>query len=631
MIISGGPASVYAANAPQIDPEVFKLGIPVLGICYGFQLMNKCFGGQVSGDTVREDGAVSVQIDPSCPLFEGLSSQEKVLLTHGDSVTDKTVASGFRVVSRTSRLVAGIAHENGLLFGLQFHPEVDLTVHGGKIFENFLYKIAGLKGDYTMRSREEMCMDEIRSVVGNGKALVMVSGGVDSTVCAALLHKSLGPNRVTAIHIDNGFMRENESNKVVASLNAINLNVYHSSSWLAFSGASLNGEDDAPDDQRLDHIVEPEAKRQIIGNTFIRVKDEIMDHLHLKKDEYFLAQGTLRPDLIESASAIASGHADVIKTHHNDTALVRELRQLGRVIEPLRDFHKDEVRELGKSLGLPEPIVNRHPFPGPGLAIRIICANEAFRCDNFVPLSHKVYMCSNMNKRELFAKEHPEYVDFLNEIVRSIDLSTVSHPNIEVCATLLPIKSVGVQGDHRSYSYVAALSTDARPIPWTLLSNLAALIPRHCIGVNRVTYVFGPTVHYPVESITRTHLVKPTVEKLQMADRLATDVLFGLDEQGRRDPKLTDCSHRIQQMPVILIPVHFDRDPRTAPVSYQHSIVVRPFITSDFMTGVPAVPGKDIPEATVLEMARRVEANVVGVSRVLLDLTSKPPGTTEWE
>lgn len=574
IVLSGGPMSVYAKDAPAFDPDVLRLGLPVLGICYGMQLLAHHLGGKVHRGAEREDGQFEISVDTCSPLYQGLDALQTVLLTHGDSVMQ--APPGWSVTAATQgAIVTSMECARASLFGVQFHPEVDLTANGRTILRNFLFGVSRFSGAFTMVDRKAAALRYIRSTcaVGDGKKVAMlVSGGVDSTVCAALVTEALGPERVVAVHIDTGFMRQDESSLVQRSLEAFGLSVRVVSAIQTFAEAMhANGE-------CLQKAVDPETKRHIIGDTFVRVTQQELYGSVADEGSLLLCQGTLRPDLIESASRMASGDAALIKTHHNDTEQVRELRRQGRVIEPLAEYHKDEVRALGKDLGLPDELIHRHPFPGPGLAIRIVCS------DGCIPDSFSAAAAQ------------------LATVAARMDLG-------DIVATLLPVRTVGVQGDGRTYSFLCALSCSNPGEPnWDDLFALAKAIPNVAHAVNRVIYVFGKPLSDADVRLTPTYLEPDTIHLLRAADAIATSLL--------------GTGTSVNQMPVVMFPVGFGLPGR--------SIALRPFITQDFMTGRPAVPGKDLPLDMLHDMIRQL-GSLPGVSRVALDLTSKPPATTEWE
>jgi len=535
------------------------------------------FGGTFEKGAIREDGSDEITIEADSLLFKDIPRKTVVLLTHGDSASK--LAPGFhKTATSSSGICAAFESPERKLYAVQFHPEVDLTEFGKTMFHNFLFDISGCKGTYNMEKREQKAIREIREVAGNKSVLVLVSGGVDSSVCAALLLQALGSDRVYAIHINTGFMRHRESELVTTSLKKLGLKhfqVIDAAETFFNATTTIDGKPT----EKLKDVLSPEIKRKIIGDTFMHVSEEASKHWDLKFQDVLLAQGTLRPDLIESASKHASSNAFVIKTHHNDTPNVRVLREAGRIIEPLKDYHKDEVRLLGLELGLPEELIWRQPFPGPGLAIRIICADEPY-----------------------LTPEDDKIIETLSRFIT---------PKVNV--SLLPCRTVGVQGDGRSYRHLVGLSCEEPD--WKELLHIAKQIPKTSHDVNRIVYVFGPPLKQrKLTTITPTRLVPPTIAKLQHADRIVNEILLKYN-----------LLRTLSQVPVILFPVDFEE-------KGSHSIAIRTFITNDFMTGLPATPGtKQLPMPTLREIVKRIKEEVPGIARVCYDLTGKPPATTEWE
>ena len=358
IILSGGPNNISDKQRLSFDEKIFELGKPVLGICYGMQLMSDHFGGIVDNNIVKEYGQNEIWVDNTVPIFDGMEESQKVLMSHGDTV--KNVPNGFKVIGKSGEAIAAIGNEEKRMYGLQFHPEVDLTEEGMKILENFIRKVAKYQDFYALDDRIETSIKMIKEKVGDNKVVVLVSGGVDSAVTAALLVKALDSDNVYAIHIDSGFMRKNESDVICENLKKLGLKnlIRENAKDIFFNTVvEVEGKKIGP----LVDTIDPETKRQIIGEIFIRIANNVIERLGLDPEHTFIAQGTLRPDLIESGNPEISGFAHKIKTHHNDVAIVREARKKGLIVETNSDWHKDEVRKVARMLGLEESIASRQP------------------------------------------------------------------------------------------------------------------------------------------------------------------------------------------------------------------------------------------------------------------------------
>jgi len=448
IILSGGPASVYIDNAPKCDPAIFNLGIPVLGICYGAQLMAVAMGGKVDRARVREYGKCELTVDNNIPLFKGVERETTCWMSHTDAIT--MPPKDFKVIASTENCpVAAMADVDKKLYALQFHPEVEHTVAGKDMIKNFLFKICNASADWTMDYFIEKTVLEIREKVDGKKAICALSGGVDSSVAALLAHRAIG-DQLVCIFIDNGLLRKGEADKVESIFRKkFNIPLIRINAENRFLS-------------RLKGVKDPEQKRKIIGEEFIRIFEEEAKKLG---DVEFLVQGTVYPDVIESGTDVAS----TIKTHHNVGGLPEKMGF--KLIEPLRYLFKDEVRQVGRELEIPEEILNRHPFPGPGLAIRVL---------------------GEVTKEKLDILRDADDI-----VLREIKKAGLYNSLWQAFAVLPDIKSVGVMGDERTYAYAIAIravvssdgmTADWAKLPYEVLENISRSIINEVINVNRVVY-----------------------------------------------------------------------------------------------------------------------------------------------
>ncbi len=530
IIISGGPSSVYDAGSPTVDPAIFALGAPVLGICYGQQLMAHILGGEVRKGIKGEYGLATLELDDARdPMFEGLAGRQQIWMNHRDAVG--ALPEGFSVTGRTdSCTVAAIAAPGRSFYGLQFHPEVVHTTRGQEYLANFVFRVCLCLKDWDPRHRVPAIEQEIRDCAQNRSVFFFVSGGVDSSVAFALCSRALGAGRVRGVYVDTGLMREGETDFV---RRMANLTVEHAEEQ--FLGA-------------LAGVTDPEQKRHIIGEEFVRVQERIVESRHLLEEQWILGQGTIYPDTIESGG---TAKAAVIKTHHNRVAGIQRLIAAGRIVEPLKSFYKDEVREVGRELGLPSELLDRHPFPGPGLAIRCLCSE--------------------------------------------FDAPLRATPD----GWVIPVNSVGVLGDARSYAPVLAIDAMDHARATELTNRLT--------GMNRVVAAVETKAPLGEMQIRACSLTPARIAKLRQADAVV-----------RRLSHESNYDRRIWQFPVILIPLGTAAAPE--------SVVLRPVDSVDGMTAQSVSMDEALLRAMCAELLE-----LEGICGIFYDLTHKPPGTIEWE
>jgi len=559
IILSGSPYYSSADEGSDYTKAIFELDVPILGFCFGHQEVAKAYGGQVA-HTQREYGLADLNVIGTSRLLANLEPRERVWMSHGDTLTQ--LPDGFVELATSTLTTGGEVHHFAAIgcderkrYGFQFHPEVDDTTHGQTMLHNFVVDICGCQPNWTMKRFIDEVIDQVREDVGDRRVLLLASGGVDSTVTAKLLAMAIGTDKLYLIHIDNGLMRKNESRQVVEELRALGL------------GASLHFVD-ATDDflTALDGEVEPERKRHIIGSTFIEVTNREASRLDL--EGFVLGQGTIYPDHIETGG---SKHADVIKTHHNRVPIVEQMIREGRVVEPLKELYKAEVRATGRELGLREPSLERHPFPGPGLGIRALCTSGPA------------------------PTEHDDADARLAEVLAGSGLT----------GRVLPIRSVGVKGDERAYEWPALL---AGPDPGHHeLLDYAARIYKSVPGINRCVFDLNQRPITTVEVAAATL----TPERLDLLREVDAWVMDGIRRHG--------LLGTIWQCPTVFLPLVVDGRGR-------EFVIVRPVLSERGMTASPAEFPKTLRDELVTYVASLDDLSGVG-----LDLTTKPPGTIEWE
>lgn len=558
LILSGGPQSVHAKGGLSCDPKILHIGLPVLGICYGHQVLTHELGGKVESGKKGEYGKAIFNPRKNS-LFEGVGEPQQVWMSHFDEVT--ILPEGATLIGSTEDCQNAAIDYGQKRWSVQFHLEVTHTPNGLKILDNFL-KQCDLKRQWSLDQFIEQELNRIKHQAGDKNVFLLISGGVDSTVAFMLLEKALGTDRVYGLFVDHGLMRKDEGAQVKSSLERLGVTNLH----------IHQGEEEFLD--ALNGVYDPEEKRRIIGDKFLDVQRKVAEKLNLDPDKWLLGQGTIYPDTIESGG---TKHADKIKTHHNRVPQIEELIRQGKIIEPIKELYKDEVRAVGEKLGLEPKMVWRHPFPGPGLGVRCLCAKEASAVPNASQIEGKIN-------------------DFL------------ASKNLTLNAKILPLKSVGVQGDVRSYRHPVVLSGQAT---WANLEAVSPQLTNQFPEINRVLY------HLRDEAILDTKVVPKFITKNRL------DLLREVDAIVQKTITEKNLLRVIWQFPVVLLPLSIE----TANGQIQgESIVLRPVFSEEAMTA----NFTEIEWATVHSMTKQI-LTLPGVSTVFYDITNKPPGTIEWE
>ena len=578
IVLSGGPSSIYDKNAPEFNSEILKLDIPILGLCYGHYVLQTGYNGKAQKALVGEFGFATLELNQNvkCPLFEEITSPQQVWMSHQDAVVKP--GDGFETVGSTKDCeFAALQNLEKKRFSLQFHCEVKDTPCGNKILENFA-KFCGMEKNWDQDTVLNHIIDSIKNQADDKNVLLFLSGGVDSTVAFALLNKALGQERVLGLHIDNGFMRKNESKKVEEAYKN------HGFSNFIVEDASKTFL------KAVENLTDPQKKRMAIGENFITVRNEVVAKQKFDENKWLLAQGTLYPDIIESGG---TKNSNVIKTHHNRVDGIQKLIEKGLIIEPLKDLYKDEVRAIGKKLGLGDELVMRHPFPGPGLSINVLCYNGTM----------------TDNDKEEFKKAQEE----ISKVQLEMFCEKCSE-NLE--KYILPVKSVGVQGDFRTYRFPSVISFAKTengfyhlPKKWEKLEAASSQITNSASFINRTIIRLwqNPSVKDEALKLQEGYCTKDRLDQTRDADDI---VLTALHKSG--------WYNKIFQHLTINLPYASSKE--------RCSFVLRPLCSEDVMTARFA----QLPQNLLMDIVQEI-SKLPYVDAIFFDLTNKPPATFGWE